>query len=65
MNSVFKDLKESGVVNTYLDDIIIPSASWDDMMHDLPKVLEAVVKARLTLKLSKCNFGVEQLDYLG
>lgn len=65
MGIVFKDLKESGVVKTYLDDIIIPSTSWDEMLRDLEKILKVLVKARLTLKPAKCNFGAEQLDYLG
>jgi len=65
MNLVFKDLNEAGLGNTYLDDIIIPSASWEDLMRDLLKVLEALVKARFTLKPAKCHFGAEQLDYLG
>jgi hypothetical protein len=62
MNIIFKDLKESSVVKTYLDDKIIPSANWDEMIRDLQKVLETLVKARLTLKPSKCDFIAERLD---
>jgi len=65
MNIVFKDLKESGVVKTKLDDIIIPSANWDEMIRDLQKVFEALIKARLTLKPAKCNFATEQLHFMG
>jgi len=65
MSIVFKDLRDAGVVNTYLDDIIIPSKNWADMLISMSKVFEALMGAKLTLKPSKCNFGMTQLDYLG
>ncbi|KAF0702834.1 Uncharacterized protein FWK35_00039000, partial [Aphis craccivora] len=65
MTIVFKDLKSDGVVSTYLDDIILPSKSWDHMMLDLRRVLSALRAANLTLKPSKCTFGARELDYLG
>lgn len=65
MSIVFKDLKSDGVVSTYLDDIILPSKSWDHMMLDLRRVLSALRAANLTLKPSKCTFGAHELDYLG
>uniref|UniRef100_A0A2S2R528 RNA-directed DNA polymerase n=1 Tax=Sipha flava TaxID=143950 RepID=A0A2S2R528_9HEMI len=65
MNFVFRDLKQAGVVNLYLDDVILPSEDWDDMLSKLKQVLEALRGARLTLKPAKCTFGSPQLDYLG
>jgi len=65
MAIVFKDLIEAGKVHTYLDDIIIPSRSVDDMFEVLESVLRALVGANLTLKPSKCAFGMSTLDYLG
>lgn len=65
MAVVFKDLSEAGKVHTYLDDIIIPSKSVDDMLEVLESVLRALVGANLTLEPSKCSFGMSTLDYLG
>lgn len=65
MSIVFKDLRDAGVVNTYLDDIIIPSRNWSDMLVSLRRAFEALSGAKLTLKPSKCTFGNTQLDYLG
>jgi len=52
MSIVFKDFRDAGVVNTYLDDIIIPSRNWADMLASLSKVFEALRGAKLTLKPS-------------
>uniref|UniRef100_A0A2S2PNA9 RNA-directed DNA polymerase n=1 Tax=Schizaphis graminum TaxID=13262 RepID=A0A2S2PNA9_SCHGA len=52
-------------MTTYLDDIIIPSKSEHDMLEVLELVLKALVRANLTLKPSKCSFGMNTLDYLG
>lgn len=65
MSAVFKNLSEAGKVHTYLDDIIIPSKSVNDMLEVLDLVLKALVEAKLTLKPSKCSFGMKTLDYLG
>jgi hypothetical protein len=65
MSIVFKDLREAGKVNIYLDDIIIPSKTWDEMLEDLKLVLSTLSEANLTLKPSKCSFSKRTLDYLG
>lgn len=62
MNTLFKDLREAGNVNTYLDDIILPSRS--DMIVVLRKVLEGLSSANLTLKPYYYTFGAPWLDYL-
>jgi len=65
MSIIFKDLKLAGIVNTYLDDVIIPSRDWADMMSSLEQVLLVLTRANLTLKPIKCVFGAHELDYLG
>lgn len=65
MNCVFQDLKAAGVVNLYLDDVIILSQNWTEMLDNLQRVFKALRRAKLTLKPGKCVFGVPQLDYLG
>lgn len=65
MSVVFKELRESGKVSTYLDDIILPSRDWNHMLSDLRLVFDALRAAKLTLKPAKCTFGATQLEYLG
>jgi len=65
MAVIFKDLSEAGKVHTYLDDIIIPSKSVDDMLDVLESVLRALAGANLTLKPSKCSIGMSSQDNLG
>lgn len=49
----------------YLDDILIPAKSWEDMLLILREVLERLRTAHLTLKLSKCEFGKTEVEFLG
>lgn len=64
MNTVFRELKQAKVVNLYLDDVILTSKDWDDMLHKLELLLDALRGAKLTLKPTKCTFGSPELDYL-
>jgi len=59
LNIAFQKLDESGVIKTYLDNIIIPSANWDKMIRDLQKVLEALVKVsyHFVMKVLICNIN--------
>ena len=49
----------------YLDDIIIFSDSWEEHMRHLRLVFDRIRDANLTLSLSKCQFAVADVDYLG
>ena len=49
----------------YIDDLLIFSDSWSNHMKHLRIVFERVRNAGLTLKRSKCEFAVAELDYLG
>jgi transposase InsO family protein len=50
---------------TYLDDIIIYSSSFEQHLEDLKTVLSLLQKAGITLKLEKCSFCAEEVQYLG
>ncbi|CAI6355165.1 unnamed protein product [Macrosiphum euphorbiae] len=64
MEKVMQHL-ERDVAMWYLDDILIPARSFEEMMIRLRKVLDALSSASLTLKLEKCHFGYEEVTYLG
>ena len=49
----------------YLDDIIIFSNSVEEHLVHVSKVLDMLQRAGMTLKLKKCFFLEERVDYLG
>lgn len=49
----------------YMDDILIPSKDIDEGLLRLKEVLDLLRKGGLTLKMSKCNFFYENIDFLG
>ena len=54
-----------GYSAAYLDDIVIYSDNWKDHMKHLKEVFRRLRKAALTVKLDKCQFGMDQCIYLG
>src|SRR4051812_42522482 len=50
---------------TYLDDILIYSDTLDEHRIHVRKVINALVKVSLYLKLEKCRFYQQQVKYLG
>lgn len=53
------------VAMAYLDDIIIPSRTIDDGLEKLKLVLDSLRAANLTLRLDKCYFLSQNIEYLG
>ena len=49
----------------YIDDIVVFSSSWEDHCSHLAVVLKKLQDAGLTLKTSKCEWGVATCTYLG
>lgn len=49
----------------YMDDILIPAKSFIEGMERLEEVLQLLQKGGLTLKLSKCHFFLDKIDFLG
>ena len=50
---------------TYIDDVIVFSASFEQHLTRLLAVLERIAKAGLRLKMAKCQFVQRQVKYLG
>ncbi len=53
------------VCMVYLDDILIFSSNNEEHREHVRQVLDRIGGARLTLKLSKCRFGLERVELLG
>lgn len=64
MDKVMGNFKNS-IAFPYLDDIIIPSKTIEEGMTKLRQVLNVFRKHNLKLKLEKCSFFAETLEYLG
>ncbi|KAJ1126624.1 hypothetical protein NDU88_005031 [Pleurodeles waltl] len=63
VNTVLQGLEAFSAA--YLDDIAVFGCSWDDHLVHLWKVLEALQKAGLIIKASKCQIGQGKVVYLG
>jgi hypothetical protein len=49
----------------FFDDILIYSKSWEDHVQHVDKVLQLLKEQQLCAKVSKCFFGVKEVEYLG
>lgn len=64
MNDVFKDFLEKFVI-VYLDDILIYSKTLEEHKEHVELVLETLRRAKLTAKLSKCEFFTQDTVWVG
>ena len=64
MNTMLSELLDRFVL-VYLDDILIYSTRDDEHEHHLRCVFDRLCKHVLYTKLSKCEFGMREVDYLG
>jgi len=48
-----------------MDDILVYSATLDGHLSLLKQVFEVIQQHGLFIKLSKCSFGKQQIEYLG
>ena len=55
----------SNCVFAYIDDILICSKSMEEHLSSLKEVFLKLRESGITLKLSKCVFGCENIDFLG
>ena len=52
-------------VSFFFDNIFVFSSDWPSHIPALKSVLERIHQHGLTLKTSKCYFGVQEINYLG
>lgn len=64
MNKVFANELDK-FVNAYLDDILVYSKTLEDHLRHLEIVLKRLREEKLYGKLSKCEFAVNKVEYLG
>jgi hypothetical protein len=64
MNDLFKPYLRKFVL-VFFDDILIYSKNFTDHLKHLKLVMEIVKTHQLYVKLSKCAFGKQEVEYLG
>ena len=65
MNSIFADLVAEGVVDVYLDNILIHTCTLEEHRKVVHEVLKRLEKFDLYLQPEKCKFKLQELEYLG
>ena len=63
MNAVLGDIRHFALA--FVDDIIVFSETFEEHIKHLEEVFSRLRKANLRLKISKCDFVKEKLNYLG
>ncbi len=64
MDKVLGNLKWKSVM-CYIDDLIIYSKTFEEHLQHIQEVMERLEEAGMYIKLSKCAFGMESIDFLG
>lgn len=64
MNHIFKHALRKYVL-VFFDDILIYSPTWHEHLYHLENVLKVLQDNVLFVKLSKCSFGLLEIEYLG
>lgn len=64
MNKILAKVKNKFAL-VYMDDVLIPSRSFEEGLERLEEVLKIISENGLTLNLSKCSFFRREIDFLG
>ena len=64
MNRIFWK-KFRRYVFVFFDDILIYSKTWEEHLQHLETVLKTLQEQSLYAKMSKCEFGMKELLYIG
>ena len=51
--------------DAYLDDVVLYSTTWAHHLEQIKELLTRLAAAKLTVNLSKCEFGKARVTYLG
>jgi len=65
MNDIFQNLIAEGIVVVYLDDILIFTKTKEEHAQAVRRVLQVLKENKLFLRLEKCEFYKQRIEYLG
>jgi hypothetical protein len=60
-----KLLNNVPAVDSYIDDLLVHTHSWDYHLNVLREIFSRLRNAGLTIRPTKCHFGYKSLDFLG
>jgi len=60
-----KLLQGVGNVEFYWDDILVHSRTWEEHIKALQELFKCLLEAGMTIRPTKCLFGVNTVDFLG
>ena len=64
MNSIFRPYLRKFIL-VFFDDILVYSPTWELHLNHVRKTLEILKKHSFFVKATKCDFGKQELEYLG
>lgn len=64
MNMLFRPYLRQFII-VFFDDILVYSGSFEDHLRHLETTFEVLLANQFVLKLSKCSFAQQQVEYLG
>lgn len=65
LSNIIRKHELSNFAVNYIDDILVFSQTFEEHIAQLTKLLEAIMKEGFRLKLSKCTFALDTVQYLG
>jgi len=65
MNDIFRNLIAEGIMVVYLDDILIFTKTKEEHEQAVRWVLQVLKENKLFLRLEKCEFCKQRIEYLG
>ncbi|CAM1330037.1 Uncharacterised protein r2_g3911 [Pycnogonum litorale] len=64
MNEVLEDLRWEACL-IYIDDVVVFGKTFEEMCNNLRRVLKRFVAVGLRVKMKKCSFARNGIEYLG
>ena len=65
LERVFGDYEENGYLVTYVDDLLIHSATFEEHIIHVDEVLRKLTEAGFTINAAKCQFCKPEIKFLG
>ena len=65
MDNIFEDLIKEGIVIIYMDDMFLSAKTKEQLRENTRRVLQRIMENDLYLKLKKCEFCKEKIEWLG
>ena len=65
INNIFQNLIVEGIVVVYLDNILIFTKMKEEHEQAVRRVLQVLKENKLFLRLEKCEFCKQRIEYLG